>query len=74
MKLQSLLPAVLATCLLACPPLRAADPAPAVAAPGGWELVWQDEFDRPGAPDPAKWSYNVGGDGWGNNEQQCRSA
>lgn len=35
-------------------------------------LVWQDEFDVPGAPDPLKWGYNLGtGDnGWGNNESQ----
>ena len=36
------------------------------------ELVWQDEFDTEGAPDPAIWSYDIGiGDnGWGNNEMQ----
>ncbi|RYE04735.1 MAG: glycosyl hydrolase family protein, partial [Sphingobacteriales bacterium] len=35
-------------------------------------LVFADEFDTPGAPDPAKWDYNLGtGDsGWGNNELQ----
>jgi beta-glucanase (GH16 family) len=26
----------------------------------GWKLVWADEFDHPGAPDPAKWSYETG--------------
>jgi len=25
-----------------------------------WKLVWSDEFDRPGLPDPAKWNYEVG--------------
>jgi beta-glucanase (GH16 family) len=25
-----------------------------------WQLVWSDEFDAPGAPDPAKWGYEVG--------------
>ncbi len=25
-----------------------------------WKLVWSDEFDRPGLPDPAKWSHEVG--------------
>jgi beta-glucanase (GH16 family) len=24
------------------------------------KLVWQDEFDQPGLPDPAKWSYDTG--------------
>jgi beta-glucanase (GH16 family) len=34
------------------------------------KLVWSDEFDREGLPDVAKWSYDVGGSGWGNNELQ----
>jgi len=38
--------------------------------PAGWKLVWHDEFDRPGLPDPTRWSYDVGGQGWGNHEQQ----
>ena len=25
-----------------------------------WKLVWSDEFDRTGRPDPAKWTYEVG--------------
>jgi beta-glucanase (GH16 family) len=28
--------------------------------PAGWKLVWDDEFNRPGLPDPAKWNYEVG--------------
>jgi licheninase len=35
-----------------------------------WQPVWSDEFDMPGLPDPAKWSYQVGGHGWGNKELQ----
>ena len=27
---------------------------------GEWKLVWSDEFDKPGAPDPAKWTYEEG--------------
>lgn len=26
----------------------------------GWRLVWSDEFDREGRPDPAKWTYETG--------------
>lgn len=26
----------------------------------GWKLVWSDEFDQPGQPDPAKWGYEKG--------------
>ncbi|MBL7833922.1 MAG: glycoside hydrolase family 16 protein [Cyclobacteriaceae bacterium] len=33
-------------------------------------LVWSDEFSNPGAPDTSKWSYDLGGHGWGNNELQ----
>ncbi len=25
-----------------------------------WKLVWSDEFERPGLPDPAKWGYETG--------------
>lgn len=31
-------------------------------------LVWSDEFDTAGAPNPSKWGYDLGGGGWGNNE------
>ncbi len=34
------------------------------------KLVWSDEFDYTGLPDDSKWSYDVGGHGWGNNELQ----
>lgn len=35
------------------------------------ELVWADEFDgESNEPDPKKWNYNVGGNGWGNSEVQ----
>lgn len=34
----------------------------------GWKLVWADEFNYNGLPDSAKWGYDVGGSGWGNNE------
>jgi beta-glucanase (GH16 family) len=48
---------------------QAQAPAPAPApAPAGRHLVWADEFDQPGPPDPTRWSYDVGGRGWGNDE------
>lgn len=34
------------------------------------ELVWGDEFDYTGLPNSTKWSYDVGGGGWGNSELQ----
>ena len=40
----------------------------------GWTFentpFWQDDFNTNGIPDPTKWSYDVGGSGWGNNELQ----
>ncbi|WP_299227807.1 glycoside hydrolase family 16 protein [uncultured Psychroserpens sp.] len=39
-------------------------------------LVWQDEFSVEGAPDPTRWTYDLGDGtdqgipGWGNNELQ----
>ncbi|MDP2137479.1 MAG: glycoside hydrolase family 16 protein [Candidatus Didemnitutus sp.] len=41
---------------------------PAEAPP--WTMVWSDEFEVDGAPDPGRWSYDVGGHGWGNKELQ----
>lgn len=36
----------------------------------GWELVWSDEFEVAGKPDEEKWTYDLGGGGWGNAERQ----
>ncbi len=35
-----------------------------------YQLVWSDEFDYTGKPNPEKWSYDVGARRWGNNETQ----
>lgn len=39
-------------------------------APAGYALVWSDTFDYEGLPDPERWGYETGGDGFGNNELQ----
>lgn len=41
-----------------------------------WELVWSDEFEYKGLPDPQKWSYDTAGNSWdwGNNELQYYTA
>lgn len=41
-----------------------------VDPPNASNLVWSDEFGADGLPDTAKWGYDTGGDGWGNNELQ----
>lgn len=38
------------------------------------KLAWSDEFNHPGLPDSTKWTYQVGGHGWGNNELQYYTA
>ncbi|ULQ55229.1 family 16 glycosylhydrolase [Flavihumibacter rivuli] len=39
---------------------------------GGTGLVWSDEFETNGSPDPNKWVFEIGtgSNGWGNNELQ----
>jgi beta-glucanase (GH16 family) len=53
----------------------AAPAAQLLAPPPGYSLVWADEFDRPGLPDPAKWVYDTGMNkqGWHNKELQYYS-
>jgi len=36
----------------------------------GYKLVWSDEFNGSDgeSPDSSKWTYDAGGNGWGNNE------
>ena len=35
-----------------------------------WTQVWADEFNGPAnsAPDPSKWTFDLGASGWGNHE------
>jgi beta-glucanase (GH16 family) len=57
-------------CLFCCFCSATRPPAPAAA----WKLVWSDEFNYSGLPDSSKWSYDVGGDGWGNHELEYYTA
>jgi beta-glucanase (GH16 family) len=59
--------------LAACAPVqRAAPSAATLAVPASYHLVWADEFERDGLPDPAKWAYDTGMNkaGWRNRELQ----
>ncbi len=59
------------------PPTIAVAPTTTIATPDpippdppeGMELVWSDEFDGDEI-DPANWTYDIGGWGWGNGEAQ----
>lgn len=51
--------------------VAAAPAKPDLAKPdGSWSLVWSDEFDGKAgaAPDASKWTYDLGDDGFGNQE------
>ena len=41
-----------------------------VHAPKGYTLVWSDEFKGKNGslPDASRWTYDIGGNGWGNHE------
>ena len=47
----------------------AAPPEIPIEPPAGYELVWNDEFDGDSV-NPANWTYDLGGWGWGNGEAQ----
>ena len=51
-----------AACVVAIWSFTACDAArpPDITAPADVVAVWQDEFDRDGLPDPARWDYEVG--------------
>ncbi|TJZ72089.1 glycoside hydrolase family 16 protein [Chitiniphilus eburneus] len=44
-----------------------------IPSPAGWRLVWNDEFNN-SAIDTTKWSFEVNGQGGGNNELQYYTA
>ena len=52
MKIITAIPVGILITLLAYQSVPAEQPA--------WKLIWQDEFSKPGAPDPTKWGYEKG--------------
>lgn len=59
-------PRIVSALILTAHVLRAAAPV----------LVWSDEFNQPpgSAPDPSRWTYDLGAGGWGNNELETYTA
>lgn len=39
---------------------------------GAWVRVWEDNFDWNGGVDLNKWDFDVGGHGWGKEENTSR--
>ena len=56
--------------IAAAAPTPTPTPTPAAADPTVWSMAWSDEFDGPtNSPiDSSKWTAEVGGNGWGNQE------
>lgn len=77
MRLISFFPLCLTLCAAACKSAEAPKPVitqPTAPQDKNWAFdtnpVWADEFDYTGKPATAKWGYDLGGHGWGNNELQ----
>ncbi len=65
---------LLATALLLISCGSAYSPPPPPPPPtSGFTLVWSDEFNGADgtSPDSSKWTYDTGGNGWGNHELEC---
>jgi beta-glucanase (GH16 family) len=68
--IRGLAPAAVLFVVTACHREGPLTPPVAPTPEAAYRLVWSDEFDRDGAPDRSHWSYDIGGQGWGNNELQ----
>ncbi len=72
------IPFLLGACAVAAPeptstPVPSPIPSPSPTAEwerSGWEIVWHDEFEEP-ALNLEKWTFDIGGNGWGNQELQA---
>ena len=72
--LRSGLTAMVLAVLCACSGGSA--PNPVVAPAAQWKLVWSDEFNGANGslPDATKWTFDLGGSGWGNKELESYTA
>ncbi len=61
------------TMSVSCKPFQSAIRATPIAVPEGWYLSWNDEFDGD-TIDPASWTFDIGGGGWGNGELEYYTA
>ncbi len=61
-----------ASILLISGSLSSTQAQPTGSIPGDWQLVWSDDFHQANGSsvNPSKWTFETGGDGWGNNEME----
>jgi beta-glucanase (GH16 family) len=55
---------------VATPEISPIATSPSQSQTSPWKLVWSDEFNGPRGtpPDPNKWTPEIGGEGWGNQQ------
>jgi beta-glucanase (GH16 family) len=70
---------LLGACTVATPaptqtpiPTQIPSPTPAAWDRAGWNIIWHDEFDGPEL-DRSNWTFDIGGNGWGNAEWEYYS-
>lgn len=77
MWVQSLrsLPLIVTSCLVTSYFLFPDSPHSPLAT-SSWQLIWSDEFSGPdgSSSEPSKWTYDLGGNGWGNQELETYTA
>jgi beta-glucanase (GH16 family) len=76
LRIHHRLPCLCLFIVLAAPKFGASQTAANLPHTLGWVLTWNDEFNGPNGspPDPAKWTVESGGSGWGNNELEYYTA
>lgn len=75
MKYLNILAVLILCCLVSCGNRKQSESSdadkPVSAVPAGYKLVWSDEFDdTPNGFPGYEWWFDIGGNGWGNNERQ----
>ena len=62
-------PVILLSTLATWTSSRSSPTAAPVESPTEWSLIWSEEFNGPRL-ESINWSFDIGGNGWGNNELQ----
>jgi beta-glucanase (GH16 family) len=68
--LLTLLVALAAVAIAIAIPLSLTSRPQATGPRRGWHLVWSSNFNGPAGTVPSGWTFETGGSGWGNHEQE----